>query len=259
MNRLRFLHTGAGMSFVPLLLAVANLFAQQPLDSIPTIPRPHDFDSMYNYNIDMDTPFQSPSLLGRVGVGLGLEGQAFPPLATLLTTIDSFHAAQCAAELEEFHDSKKGRWLAWLPTIGASYVPSLESGRPDRFRPTISYSLGSVERNIRQSEVLKAKRRAIEERCRLDAQKTKEKVWEMYQRRAFLLEQLRHQEEVFAIDTQLFEFYTTQFKEVKIPADFYLGEQRKYLDKKFALHQARLQIRMLEAEILATSHSAPIR
>jgi len=239
-----------------LLLAAADISAQQPHDTIPTILRPLDFDT--TYNIGVDTLIQSPSLLGRVGAGLGLEGQVFPPLATLLAAIDSFHAARCVAELEEFQDFKKGRWLAWLPTIGASYVPSLNPGQPDRLRPTISYSLGSVERNIHQSEVLKAKRRAIQEQCRLDAQKTKEKVWEMYQRRALLLELLRHQEEVFAIDTQLFEFYTTQFKEVKIPADFYLSEQRKYLDKKFALHQARLQIQMLEAEMLATAHLTPI-
>ncbi len=228
------------------LLVVEPLLAQQPADTIPTIPRPFDFDTIYSISADI-----ASSPLVRAGA-------AFPPLVTLFTAIDSFHAAQCAAELEEFQDSKKGRWLAWLPTIGASYVPSLEPGQPDRLRPTISYSLGSVERNIRQSETLKAKRRAIEERCRLDARQTKEKVWEMYRRRALLLEQLRHQEEVFAIDTQLFDFYTTQFKEVKIPADFYLGEQRKYLDKKFALHQARLHIQMLEAEILATAHLAPI-
>lgn len=228
------------------LLVVEPLLAQQPADSIPTIARPLDFDTMYNVGVDTAS---SP---------VGSAGAAFPPLVTLLTAIDSFHAAQCAAELEEFQDSKKGRWLAWLPTVGASYVPSLEPGQPDRLRPTISYSLGSVERNIRQSETLKAKRRAIEERCRLDVQQAKEKVWEMYRCRTLMLEQLRHQEEVFAIDAQLFDFYTTQFKEVKIPADFYLGEQRKYLDKKFALRQARLQIQMLEAEILATAHLAPI-
>ena len=251
MNRLCFLRTGAGIILVPLLLTVVNLFAQQPLDSIPTIPRPPDFDTIYNVGVDTLPP-HGKDLPVRQSDG------DFPLLATLLAAIDSFHTAQCAAELEEFQDSKKGRWLAWLPTIGASYVPSLEAGQPDQLRPTISYSLGSVERNIRQSEVLKAKRRAIEERCRLDAQKAKEKVWEMYRRRALLLEQLRHQEEVFAIDTQLFYFYTTQFKEVKIPADFYLGEQRKYMDKKFSLRQALLQIQMLEAEILTTAHLAPI-
>ena len=257
MNRARFFVQRRGCAScrrvvawasLPLwLLVVEPLLAQQPADTIPTIPRPLDFDTIYSISADT-----ASSPLVRAGA-------AFPPLVTLLTAIDSFHAARCAAEVEEFQDSKKGRWLAWLPTIGASYVPSLEPGRPDRHRPTISYSLGSVERNIRQSEVLKSKRLAIEERCRLDAQQAKEKIWEMYQRRTLLLEQLRHQEEVFAIDTQLFEFYTTQFKEVKIPADFYLGEQRKYLDKKFALHQAGLQIRMLETEILATAHSAPIR
>lgn len=257
MNRPRFLRTGAGMILVPLLLTVVNLFAQQPADSIPTIPRPPDFDSIYNMGADTLTPHGKDWLASRSD-GEGREEADFPSLAALLSAVDSFHVAQCAAELEEFQESKKGRWLAWLPNIGASYVPSLEPGQPDRLRPTISYSLGSVERNIRQSEVLKAKRHAIEERCRLDAQQMKEKVWEMYRRRTLLLEQLTHQEEVFAIDTQLFDFYTTQFKEVKIPADFYLGEQRKYLDKKFALHQARLQIRMLEAEILATAHLAPI-
>jgi hypothetical protein len=250
MNRFRFpLGCVAGLLFISLLLAAPNLPAQQPADSIPAIPRPVDFDTIYNIGVGIP-----PSLVMERGAA----GEAFPPLAILLAAIDSFLATQCAAELEEFQESKKGRWLAWLPTIGASYVPSLEPGQPDRLRPAISYSLGSVERNIRQSETLKAKRHAIEERCRLDAQQSKEKVWEMYQRRTLLLEQLTHQEEVFAIDTQLFDFYTTQFKEVKIPADFYLGEQRKYLDKKFALHQARLQIRMLEAEILATAHLAPI-
>ncbi|MCE7922979.1 MAG: hypothetical protein DYG98_07965 [Haliscomenobacteraceae bacterium CHB4] len=153
------------MILVPLLLTVVNLFAQQPLDSIPTIPRPPDFDTIYNIGVDTLPPHGKDWPVRRS------DGEGdFPLLATLLAAIDSFHTAQCAAELAEFQESKKGRWLAWLPTIGASYVPSLEAGQPDRLRPTISYSLGSVERNIRQSEVLKSKRRAIEERCRLDAQ-----------------------------------------------------------------------------------------
>lgn len=236
----RVLYTWGQALFIALSF-VAPTTAQQPTDTIATIQLPADFIFPADTSGWPAYPGQRPG--------------PFPSLASLFAAVDSFYAAQCAAERKEFQDSKKGRWLAWLPTVGASFVPSFEPGRPTRLRPTLSYSLGNVEQNIRQSEAQKAKRRAIEDRSRLDAQRTKEEIWKLYQRRILLLEQLQHQEEVFAIDTRLFEFYTTQFREVKIPADFYLGEQRKYLDKKFALHQARLQIRMLEIELLTTAHA----
>ncbi len=183
---------------------------------------------------------------------------SFPALPQILAAIDSFYARQCAAQVQEFQDTKRGHWMQWMPQVGVGYVPALYPGQGDRLRPTISYSLSTVEQNLRKSEERKVKRLSLTDQCALDAQREKEKVWQMFQRRLLMIGQLRHQREVFQIDEQLYQFYTDEFQKVKIPADFYLGEKRKYLEKAFAIRQAEFAIQVLEAEILAAGHIAPI-
>ena len=202
--------------------------------------------------------FVAGLLLCATGTTSAQQSDTFPTLSKILAAIDTFHARQCAAQLQEFQDSRRGRWMQWMPQVGANYVPALYPGQGDRLRPTISYSLSNVEQNLRRTEERKAKRKSIQDQCALDAQREKEKVWEMYQRRLLLIGQLHHQQEVFKIDEQLYEFYTDEFQKVKIPADFYLGEKRKYLEKKFVISQAEFAIRVLEADILAAGHIAPI-
>jgi hypothetical protein len=217
------------LSFVCLLmvLATSQLSAQQTPPTLPYQPA----DSSILEPVD-----------------------TFPSLQKLLAAVDSFYASECSAALEEYQYTKGGKWMVWMPSIGAGYVPALYPGQKDRIRPTVSYSLANVEAGIRQKEQIRAKRQAISARNQLDARRVREKIWEMYARRTLLIEQFGHQKEVFEIDRQLFEFYTEEFKAVKIPADFYLAEKRKFLDRKFALSQSMTEINILEGEILRDAH-----
>jgi hypothetical protein len=179
---------------------------------------------------------------------------SFPSLALLLASVDSFHAQRCTALLAEFQSTTRGAWMDWMPTIGVGYVPSLSPDARDRLRPSVGYSLANVKSALDKRDQLAAKRLAIAGQCALEAQRERELVWEMYGRRVLLLEQLAQQKALIVIDRQLFEYYASEFKEVRIPAAQYLTEKQQLMQKEFEIIKAETQVKILEGVIMRDAH-----
>lgn len=167
----------------------------------------------------------------------------FPTAAQLDASIQVHYLDAYEILLSEYKETKKGEWLRFLPTLGVTYTAT---GRP---RPTLGISSGLLYTVARSREQRRAKRQALRRQCRADIERSRRQVRALLARRRLLRAELKQEEEVFAIDTQLFAIQTARYHRLEIGPEEYLRAQRTHLLRQQALQQLRRQIQELEIDI----------
>ena len=176
-----------------------------------------------------------------------LTTDTLPPANQLLSSIDSFYQVKTQAELLEYQNSKKGEWLKYLPTVGIQYTLD---GKP---RPTLSFSSSIVYRAKKDKHALVAKRRAIIEKNRLEAQKTKEVLQEMLDEYYVLSQELTARKELLEIDSLLFLIDQKQYDKLEMAPSEFLKAKKTYLQHVQAFRKHRNELFLLRRKILAFS------
>lgn len=177
-----------------------------------------------------------------------LTTDTLPPTNQLLASIDSFYQVKTEAELLEYQSSKKGEWLKYLPTVGIQYT--LE-GKP---RPTFSFSSSILYKAKKDKQTLVAKRRAIIEKNRLEAQKTKEVLQGMLDEYDILSRELKAEAELVEIDSLLFVIDQKHYENLEMAPSEFLKAKKSYLQHVQAFRKHRNELFLLRRKILAASH-----
>ncbi len=178
---------------------------------------------------------------------LTLTTDTFPSEASLLASVDRFHARQLEAELTEYHDSRKNDWLRFLPNVGITY--DLQ-GRP---RPAIGLNTALQHQVARTREEKARKRQALEKRSALQAEQDRAEVRRLLARRALLLRQLTAERRALALDRQLYQIQQARYERREIGVEAHLKAQREYLAKEERLAALELQLAYLELEVLVAA------
>lgn len=167
-----------------------------------------------------------------------------PPKATLLHAIDSFYQIQTASELLEYQIAKKGEWLKYLPTIGIQYTLD---GKP---RPTFSFSSSILYSAQKDRQSLKAKRVAIIERNKIEAQKSKIQLQKALTDYEVLLQELETRKEMLQIDALLFQIDQQRYENLEMPPSDFLKAKKSFLLQQQAFRQFENSILELRRWIL---------
>ena len=177
-----------------------------------------------------------------------LTTDTLPPANQLLSSIDSFYHVKTEAELLEYQSSKKGEWLKYLPTVGIQYTLD---GKP---RPTLSFSSSILYRAKKDKQTLVAKRKAIIEKNRLEALKTKEVLREMLDEYDILSQELRARKELVEIDSLLFVIERKQYENLEMAPSEFLKAKKSYLQHVQAFRKHRNEVFLLRRKILVVTH-----
>ncbi len=174
-----------------------------------------------------------------------LPTDTLPEKSVLLNAIDSFYQVQTTAQLLEYQSSKKGEWLKYLPTVGMTYTLD---GKP---RPTISLSSTLLYRAKKDQQTLAAKRQAIVETNRLEANKAKAKLETLLFEYESLQQEMAARREILDIDQQLFEIDTQQYKDLEMAPSGFLKAKKAFLEKQLAFEALRQAMKRLCNDILS--------
>lgn len=177
-----------------------------------------------------------------------LTSDTLPPTNQLLASIDSFYQVKTEAELLEYQTSKKGEWLKYLPTVGIQYTME---GKP---RPTLSFSSSILYRAKKDKQSLEAKRRAIIEQNRLEAQKAKESLQQMLDEYNILWQELQTRKELIEIDSLLFQIDQKQYENLEMAPSEFLKAKKSYLQHVQAFRKHRNELFLLRRKILTVAH-----
>jgi hypothetical protein len=175
---------------------------------------------------------------------------ALPPTPALLSAIDSFWAHTTAAELAEFSDSRKDDWMLWLPGAGITYTLA---GKP---RPTFSYSLHELFNARKARREKAAKRQSIAETNRLKAEQEKMSVRALLRRRKLLMADAATAAQSLETQTQIYRIYEQEYQRGEMTPTEFLPKKAQYEERTSGLSAKKLQIGLLETEILEKAHIA---
>lgn len=179
---------------------------------------------------------------------LFLQFDSLPPTPQLHAAIDTFHARQLAATLEQFDLSKKGAWMNYVPGIGIGY--NLQ-GKP---RPTLSFSLSQVFSASRQRRDAAAARRSASSAAALDCAEAHARLNELLGKLELMKLELATMGQVSAIDAEIFKLAKESYETAELaPVDF-LPKQKAFLESELALTRKEIELRNFEAEILTFCH-----
>lgn len=177
-----------------------------------------------------------------------LTTDSLPPTNQLLASIESFYQIKTEAELLEYQTSQKGEWLKYLPTVGIQYTIE---GKP---RPTLSFSSSILYRAKKDKHALIAKREAIKEKNRLEAQKVIEVLQELLDEYAILSQELKVREELVEIDSLLFVIERKQYENLEMAPSEFLKAKKSYLQHVQAFRKHRNELFLLRRKILMVVH-----
>ena len=171
-----------------------------------------------------------------------------PSKAILFQAIDSLYQTQTNSQLIEYQTSKKGEWLKYLPTVGIQYTLD---GKP---RPTLSFSSSILYKAKKDKQSLEAKRRAIMEQNRLEAQKAKESLQEMLDEYNILRQELKARTEMIEIDSLLFQIDQKQYENLEMAPSEFLKAKKLYLQHLQAFCKYKNEVFLLRRKLLTVAH-----
>lgn len=169
--------------------------------------------------------------------------------------IQTRHARLLAANLAALQESKKGRWLKYLPTVRAGLAPAL-SFSPNgearsRLSPTLSLGLNSslLYTAHRDKQQRAATREAIIKRAQLQEDQELAKLHRLQRRLQIETDKLNLQDGVADIDRQLFNLYQQQYDNHDITPEEYLLKRKAFLLQELRNQDQITRIEALKFEI----------
>ncbi|PHN00781.1 hypothetical protein CRP01_40465 [Flavilitoribacter nigricans DSM 23189 = NBRC 102662] len=163
-------------------------------------------------------------------------------------SIDSFHAQQTHSQLLEFKDSKKGEWLKFLPNLGITYALD---GQP---RPSISLSSGILYQTQKAKQQRASKREQIIQMQQQSAEIAKNQLADLLLQYQQLHNEYRTQQELFAIETDLFRIKEDEYQRQELAPSDFLQAKRTYLLQQQAVEQKEHQLGRLISKIKLHCH-----
>jgi hypothetical protein len=173
---------------------------------------------------------------------------SLPATLALEASIDRFWARATAAQLEEYADTRKDDWMLWLPGVGLTYTPS---GAP---RPTLSYSLHEWFNARKAKRERAAKCKSIEATNRLNVEKDKTKLIALLRRRALLLADIDVAVHALETHAEIFRIYEQEYLHGEMTPTEFLPRKAQFEERQAALAAKRLQVDLLETEIMEAAH-----
>ena len=187
-------------------------------------------------------------------------------IANLTACIQHRHHRLRQAELATLQQSKKGRWLKYLPTLSAGLAPSFRQNADRSVRaglaPTLSIGLNSslIYQAHRDKQQRLATREAIIQRSQLQQDLEIAKLHRLQRRLQTETDKLNLQSGVADIDRQLFTLYTKQYENHDISPEEYLLKRKSFLQQELRNQDqiARIEAIQYEIEELAGCLSVPV-
>lgn len=188
------------------------------------------------------------------------------PIANLDSCIRHRHTRLRQAELATLQQSKKGRWLKYLPTVRAGLAPAFRQDQDGNFTsrltPTLSLGLNSnlLYTAHRDKQQRLATREAIIQRSQLQQDLEIAKLHRLQRRLQTETDKLNLQTGVADIDRQLFTLYTKQYENHDISPEEYLLKRKSFLQQELRNQDqiARIEAIQYEIEELAGCLSVPV-
>lgn len=186
-------------------------------------------------------------------------------IANLDSCIHHRHARLLAADLTTLHESKKGTWLKYLPTVRAGLAPALrirEGLAPAQgLAPSLSIGLNSslIYQAHRDKQQRAATREAIIKRSQLKEDLEIAQLHRLHRRLQIETDKLNLQTGVADIDRQLFNLYQKQYDNHDITPEEYLLKRKAFFQQELRNQDqiARIEAIQYEIEELAGCLSVP--
>lgn len=134
--------------------------------------------------------------------------------------------------------------MKYLPNVGTTYT--LEG----QFRPTASFSISTLYQVRRDKQARAAKRRSIEQKIRLEEQKTLAAVQNMLTEYHIRLRELETQKLILETDRQLHAIQKDKYERAEIPPSDYLPAYKRWLQVQLGFRQMEDELVLLRGRIL---------
>lgn len=164
------------------------------------------------------------------------KSQIQPPLDSLIGSLKNYHDSLKTAQVLEYKNSNKTNWLYFVPGVGYDFLSN---------RPMISYSLTHVAAYLKTKEQQKNKTAAIEKTKRLDLETDIIKLRSLYENINMHISQFSLDTLILFKHKQLFQIYTSKFKNNEIQMENYIQYEIGILEKEKALTGSKNAIRSL--------------
>lgn len=193
----------------------------------------------------------------RVTADAGL-GEASPEsedLGDYEACIHLRHTRLREAELATLQESKKGRWLKYLPTVRAGLAPTLRQNQDGTLNaglfPTLSIGLNSslIYQAHRDKQQRQATHNAIIQRSQLQQDLEIAKLHRLLRRLQTETDKLTLQSGVADVDRQLFSLYQQQYENHDISPEEYLLKRKAFLQQELRNQDQIARIEALRYEI----------
>ena len=173
----------------------------------------------------------------------------------LESCIQHRHTRLREAELATLQESKKGRWLKYLPTVRAGLAPTLRQNQDGTLNaglfPTLSIGLNSslIYQAHRDKQQRQATHNAIIQRSQLQQDLEIAKLHRLLRRLQTETDKLTLQSGVADVDRQLFSLYQQQYENHDISPEEYLLKRKAFLQQELRNQDQIARIEALRYEI----------
>jgi len=161
--------------------------------------------------------------------------------------IQEYYDVLTEAQIGEFQEGKKKEWLKYLPTLGLTYTPA---GEP---RPGLSMSSSLIYTAYKDKQAKIKRIAAIRVINQLQSNTEQLTYTKLLGQIKMANQEIAHVEKLFAIDKELFDFYTKQYQNQELKPSEYLLKKKAYFIKADHVRKERLKIDLLMLELKVLS------
>ncbi|MFW5700441.1 MAG: hypothetical protein ACOCWM_02025 [Cyclobacteriaceae bacterium] len=172
-------------------------------------------------------------LLTSIANTIGANGQLVTSLGTLLHALEQNYQVINEAELEEYKQLNKYKWLNYMPSVGYDLVYN---------RPVVSINLADIGRFINDNQAREHKQTSIIKSNRILLAKEKKSVTTRYNYLVNLFHRYDLEIEVYNLHYKLFILSKSKYENDEIPIEQFTQEQIKIKEEEKNLYTLKDRI-----------------
>jgi hypothetical protein len=150
--------------------------------------------------------------------------QQLPPLDSLLCAVENYYKQYNAAQITEFLETTKMRWLNYLPS------PVLYPF--DGYRIGFNFNLSAPIQEIRIRNLSKNRIASITRRNQLDCQDTRQEVYVTYLSIKALIQLFQAKDSLSSLNDQIFQIAKSQYERNELTPSAFIASQNQYFQYK---------------------------